>query len=58
MENPCTFFLAKEKTSKRTFNIDSELSQNCTEKQIMLFKATVNTIFNEMLYYLFIAFLH
>ena len=48
MEKPCTFFHAKEKTSKSTFNINSELSQNCTEKQIMLFKATVNTIFNEM----------
>ena len=33
LENPCTFLLAKEKTWKRIFNINSELSQNRTEKQ-------------------------
>ena len=42
MENPCTFFLVKEKTLKRTFNMNSELSQNRAEKQIMIFKITAN----------------
>ena len=37
MENPCIFLLAKEKTWKRMFNANSELSQNHTEKQIMKF---------------------
>ena len=31
LENPCTFLLTKEKTWKRIFNINSELSQNRTE---------------------------
>ena len=42
LENPCTFFLAQEKSGKRTFNTSSELSQNRTEKQIMSSKTTVN----------------
>ena len=42
MENPCTFFLVKEKNLKRTFNINSELSQNRAEKQIMIFKITAS----------------
>ena len=32
LEKPCTFLLAKEKTWKRIFNTNSELSQNRTEK--------------------------
>ena len=49
MENPCTFLLAKEKTWKRIFNTNSELSQNRTEKQIMLFKTTVNCLFYDVI---------
>ena len=30
------------------FNTNSELSQNHTEKQIMLFKTTVNWLFNDI----------
>ena len=41
LENPCTCLLAKEKTWKHMFNLNSELSQNRTEKQIMRFKTTV-----------------
>ena len=44
LENPCTFLLAKEKTWKRAFNTNNELSQNRTEKQIMLFKTTGKTV--------------
>ena len=40
LENPCTFLLAKGKTW--IFNTNSELSQNCTEKQIMPFKTKTN----------------
>ena len=50
-ENPCTFLLAKENTSKRVFSTNSELSQNRTEKQIILLKATVNCLFNEIYYF-------
>ena len=50
-ENPCIFLLAKEKTSKRVFSTNSELSQNRTEKQIMLLKATVNCLFNDICYF-------
>ena len=42
------FLLAKEKARKRTFNINSELSQNHTEKQIMPYKTTVNWKFNDI----------
>ena len=55
MENPCTFLLAKEKIWKCIFSTSSELSENCTEKQIMLFKTTVNMLFNDIWCYLFIA---
>ena len=34
LENPCTFLLAKEKTWKRIFNTNSELSQNRTENKL------------------------
>ena len=46
METPCTFLLAKEKTWKRIFNTNSELSQNRTEKQIMPSKTKINWLFN------------
>ena len=59
LENPCTFLLAKEKTffntKKRIFNTNSELLQNCTEKQIMPSKTTINWLFNDIWCYLFIA---
>ena len=47
--------LAKEKTWKRFFNTKSKLSQNRTEKQIMLFKTTVNCLFNIIWCYLVIG---
>ena len=53
LENPYTFLLAKEKKAwKCTFNINSELLQNRTEKQIMPFKTTVNWLFNDTWCYL------
>ena len=52
---PFTFLLAKEKTWKSIFNTNSELSQNRTEKQIMLFKATVNWLFNNIWRFLVIG---
>ena len=55
LENPCTFFLAKEKTWKRIFNNNIELSQNRTEKQIILFKTAVNWLFNNIWCYLVIG---
>ena len=48
--------LAKEKIWKEAFNINSELSQNRTEKQIMPFKTTVTWLCNDMWCYLVIAF--
>ena len=54
LENP-TFLLAKEKTWKRIFNANSELSKNRTEKQIMPFKITVNWLFDDIWYYLVIG---
>ena len=55
LENPCTFLLVKEKTWKRIFNTNSELSQNRTEKQIMPLKTTVNWLFNYIWRYLVIS---
>ena len=52
-ENPCTFLIAKENTWKCIFNTNIELSQNCTEKQIMLFKTV--WLFNDMWCYLVIG---
>ena len=43
---------AKEKTCKRIFNTNSELSQNRKEKQIMSSKTTVNWLFNDIWCYL------
>ena len=50
LENPCTFLLAKEKTWKRIFDTNSELSQNHTEKGIMQFKTAVIWLFNDICY--------
>ena len=55
MENIWIFLLAKEKTWKRIFNINSELSKNRTEKQIMAFKTSVNWLINDIWRYLVIA---
>ena len=55
LENPCTFLLANEKTQKRIFNTNSKLSQNRTEKQIMLFKVIVNELLNDIWCYLVIS---
>ena len=55
MENTCIFLLAKEKTWKRMFNANSELSQNHTEKQIMKFITIVNWLFNDIWCYLVIG---
>ena len=55
LENPCIFLFEKEKIWKRIFKTNSELSQSRTEKQIMLFKATVNCLFNNIWCYLVIA---
>ena len=52
LENPCTFLLAKEKTSKRIFNTNSKLSKNRPEKEIMPFKKTVSWLFNDISCYL------
>ena len=55
LENPCIFLLAKENLWKRIFNTNSKLLQNVTEKQIMLFKVTLNWLFNDIWSYLFIG---
>ena len=55
LENPSAFLLVKEKTWKCIFNTNSELSQNCTKKQIMPSKTTINWQFNGVWCYLFIA---
>ena len=36
LENPCTFFLVKEKTWKRIYSSNSELLKNCTEKNYVI----------------------
>ena len=46
------FCLQKEKTWKHIFSTNSELSQNCSEKQIKLFKTTVNCLLNDIWSYL------
>ena len=55
LENPCTYLLAKEKTWKDIFDTNSELLQNCAEKQIMSSKTTINWLFNDIWCCLFIA---
>ena len=57
-ENSCTFFLAKEKAWKSIFNNNSDLSQNLREKQIILFKATVNWLSNDIWWYLVIGWFY
>ena len=42
------FCLQKKRPEKRIFSTNSELSQNRTEKQIMLSKTTVNCLFNNI----------
>ena len=66
LENPCTLLLVKEKTWKRIFDTNSELSQNRTEKQIMAPKTTINWLFNlcfnlfnsYLIYTLIMLFIH
>ena len=48
--------LAKEKTWKRIFNTNGELSQNRTEKQTVPFKTSINWLFNKIWCYLFSAY--
>ena len=55
LENLSTFLLAKEKTWKSIFSTNSELSQNPTEKQIVLSKTTINWLFNGIWCNFFIA---
>ena len=45
----------KENTSKRIFNTNSALSQNCTEKQSMPSNTKTNWLFNDIWCYLSIA---
>ena len=52
VKKPCTFLLAKEKTWKRIFNANSELSQNRREKQFMPSKTGVNWLYNDIWCYL------
>ena len=44
------FCLQKKRPEKCIFNINSELLQNRTEKQIMSFKAKLNWLFNDIRY--------
>ena len=46
----------ERKELKNHFNINTKLSQNRTEKQIMPFKTTVTWLFNDILRYLVISF--
>ena len=55
LENHCTFLLDKEKTWKRIFNTNSELSENHAEKQIMPSKIAINWLFTNIWCYLLIA---
>ena len=48
------FLPAKEQTWKRIFNTNNELSQNCTENQIMPSK-TINWLFNDIWSHLFVG---
>ena len=47
--------LVKEKIWKCIFDTNSEWYHNCTEKQIMPFKTTVNWLFNDIWCYLVIG---
>ena len=48
LKNACNFLFAKAKTWKSIFNTDSELLQNCTEKQTTPLKTTVICLFNDI----------
>ena len=52
------FCFLKKRPEKLIFNVDSELSQNRAEKQIMPFKTTLNWLFNDICCYLVIGSLH
>ena len=54
LENLCNLFLAKERTWKRIFNANSELSQKCIEKD-MPFKTKVNWLFYDIWCYIVIG---
>ena len=54
LKSPDTFLLVKEKTWKCVENTNSELLQNCTEKQIMSFKTTVYWLFIDIQFHLVI----
>ena len=54
-EKPLHLFAFKRKDLKTHFNSNSELSENSTEKQIMLFKTTLSWLFNDMWCYLMIG---
>ena len=52
-DNDINIFLSlenteKKKTWKRIFTTNSELSQNRTQKQIILFKTIINWLFNDI----------
>ena len=51
LENLCTLLLAKEKAWKHSFSTNRKISQNRTEKQIMLSKTTVNWLFIFIAYF-------
>ena len=55
LENPWSFLLAKEKTWKRIFNTNGELSPNRPEKKKKPSKTTINWLFKDIWCYLFIA---
>ena len=52
---PLCLFACERKDLKRIFNTNSEISQNRTEKQIMVFKTIVNRLFNDTWCYLVIG---
>ena len=52
---PLYLFACERKDLKHIFNTNTELLQNRTEKQIMLFKTTVNCLFNDIWCYLVIV---
>ena len=45
---PAADDLVLRKDLKKYFSTNSKFSQNCTEKQIASFKATVNLLFNDI----------
>ena len=57
LENPCALLLAKEKTWKRIFNPNSEVSQNHTERQFISSKTTINWLFHDICYLVIVFYL-